>query len=123
MPRDPTVPALVLQGQFDPNLRPEQGRRVTDVIGSHARWVEFEGIGHSVRHYSPCAKDLMATFVAAPAASLTLHARPDLQIPSCRCQFDRDTGWTLFAGVWGVAAKGHLEQRTAAMSRPRKLND
>lgn len=80
VPRDLGVPTLVLQGQFDPNMRPEQGRQVADVIGAEARWVEFAGIGHSVRHHSPCAQDLVAAFIAVPNRELDTACaarRPD----------------------------------------------
>ena len=65
VPRDTSVPTLVLQGQFDPNIRPEQSHRVAGLIGKEARWIEFAGVGHSVRHYSPCATGIVAAFIAA----------------------------------------------------------
>ena len=68
VPHDTTVPTLVLAGQFDPNITPEQSRRVADRIGPQARWVLFTGIGHSVRHFSTCAQTLVAAFVAQPEA-------------------------------------------------------
>ena len=70
LPRNTSVPTLVLQGQFDPNIRPEQGRRVADLIGSQAHLIEFAGIGHSVRHFSPCAAGIVAAFIAAPDQEL-----------------------------------------------------
>ncbi len=70
VPHDTSVPTLILQGQFDPNIRPEQSRRVTNQIGSQARMIEFVGIGHSVRHFSPCATGLVAAFIAAPDQEL-----------------------------------------------------
>ncbi len=66
IPRDTVVPTLVLAGQFDPNIRPEQSRHVADLIGRRARWVLFAGIGHSVRHFSPCAQALVAAFIEEP---------------------------------------------------------
>ena len=66
MPHDTAVPTLVLAGQFDPNITPEQSRRVADRIGPRARWVLFAGIGHSVRHFSVCAQRLVAAFIAKP---------------------------------------------------------
>ena len=86
VPRDLGIPTLVLQGQFDPNMRPEQGRHFADAIGSRARWVEFAGVGHNVRHYSRCAQDLVAAFIAAPdreldATCATRRPDPNLQAP------------------------------------------
>ena len=70
VPHGTSVPTFVLQGQFDPNIRPEQSRRVADLIGSQARLIEFAGIGHSVRHYSPCAAGVVTAFIAAPDQEL-----------------------------------------------------
>jgi len=64
------VPTRILQGQFDPNIRPEQSRLVAGLIGKKARWIEFAGVGHSVRHYSPCAASVVAAFIAAPGQDL-----------------------------------------------------
>ena len=66
VPHDTAVPTLVLAGQFDPNITPEQSRRVADRIGPKARWILFAGIGHSVRHFSTCAQTLVAAFIAQP---------------------------------------------------------
>ena len=66
VPRDTGVPILILAGRFDPNLTPEQSRHVAETIGPHARWVEFAGIGHNVRHFSPCAQGLVAAFIEEP---------------------------------------------------------
>ena len=66
VPHDTAVPTLVLAGQFDPNITPEQSRGLADRIGPKARWVLFAGIGHSVRHFSTCAQTLVAAFIAKP---------------------------------------------------------
>ena len=66
VPHDTAVPTLVLAGQFDPNITPEQSRRVADRIGPKARWILLAGIGHSVRHFSTCAQTLVAAFIAKP---------------------------------------------------------
>lgn len=66
VPRDSPVPTLVLAGQFDPNIRPVQSRRVAEFLGRSARWLLFAGIGHNVRHFSPCAERLVAAFIDAP---------------------------------------------------------
>ncbi len=70
MPRDAAVPTLILAGQFDPSITPEQSRRVADRMGPKARWVLFAGIGHSVRHFSSCAQQLVAAFVPQPDVRL-----------------------------------------------------
>ncbi len=70
LPQGTSVPTLVLQGQFDPNIRPEQSRRVVDRMGGQARLIEFAGIGHSVRHYSSCAMGVVAAFITAPGREL-----------------------------------------------------
>ena len=66
MPHNTAVPTLVLAGQFDPNITPEQGRKVVDWLGSKARRVLFTGIGHNVRHFSHCAQTLVAAFIRDP---------------------------------------------------------
>lgn len=66
VPRDTAVPTLVLAGEFDPNIGPAQSRRVAERIGPNAHWVLFAGIGHSVRHFSPCAQALVAAFIEQP---------------------------------------------------------
>ena len=70
VPRDTPVPTLVLAGQFDPNITPGESRRVADRLGPRARWVEFTGVGHSVRHFSTCAQRMVAAFIDAPDATL-----------------------------------------------------
>jgi pimeloyl-ACP methyl ester carboxylesterase len=70
VPQGTSVPTLVLQGQFDPNIRPDQSRRVTDLLGRKARLIEFTGIGHSVRHYSLCAAGVVTAFIARPDQEL-----------------------------------------------------
>lgn len=66
VPRDTAVPTLLLAGQFDPNITPGQSSQVADWLGPKARWLLFAGIGHSVRHFSPCAQTLVAAFIDAP---------------------------------------------------------
>ena len=66
VPHGTAVPTLILAGQFDPNITPDQGRRVADWLGPAARWVLFAGIGHNVRHFSPCARTLVAAFIDDP---------------------------------------------------------
>lgn len=66
VPRETAVPTLVLAGQFDPNIGPDQSRAVADVIGRNAHWLMFAGIGHNVRRFSPCAAGIVAAFIEAP---------------------------------------------------------
>lgn len=70
VPLNTAVPTLVLAGQFDPNARPAASRHVADLIGRHARWVEFPLVGHSARAFSPCAPQIVAEFVDHPAEAL-----------------------------------------------------
>lgn len=67
LPRGIPTPTLVLAGQFDPNIGPEQSRRVAAQIGPRTRWILFPGLGHNVRHFSPCARTLVAAFIDDPA--------------------------------------------------------
>ncbi len=86
VPRDTAIPTLVLAGQFDPNARPADSRRVADMIGGHARWVEVMGLGHSVRAFSPCAAAMVAAFIDQPDQTLdtscAAHAPPVRYLPS-----------------------------------------
>jgi pimeloyl-ACP methyl ester carboxylesterase len=61
------APTLVLAGQFDPVVRPSSSRHIAELIGDSARWLEFPGIGHNVRQYSPCATAIAAQFIDLPA--------------------------------------------------------
>lgn len=70
MPRDVGVPTLVLQGEFDPNIRPDDTRHVVERMGRNVRQIGFIGVGHSVRHHSPCAQNLVASFIGSPDQSL-----------------------------------------------------
>ena len=76
VPRNTPVPTLILAGQFDPNITPEQSRRVGDWLGPAARWVLFAGLGHSVRHFSPCAQTIVAAFVDDPHRALDVTCAP-----------------------------------------------
>jgi pimeloyl-ACP methyl ester carboxylesterase len=58
VPGRTSVPTLVLAGQFDPNIPPTLSHEVAESMGENTRWIEFAGMGHSVRHYSPCAQHL-----------------------------------------------------------------
>jgi len=64
------VPTLVLAGEFDPVTRPSFSRHVAAEIGPNARWVEFAGIGHNVRAFSPCGAKIAADFIGEPGRSI-----------------------------------------------------
>lgn len=67
------VPALFLAGSYDPATPPGLARRAAEHLGrSHV--VEFANVGHGVLFSHPCASDVLAGFLADPAA------RPD---PPC----------------------------------------
>ncbi len=70
IPTGTDIPTLVLGGQFDPNASLPLSRHVAELIGSHARWVEFPLIGHSIRHRSPCATAIVAAFIDRPEQAL-----------------------------------------------------
>jgi pimeloyl-ACP methyl ester carboxylesterase len=67
IPGGTEIPTIVLAGQFDPNADPSLSRHVADVIGGHARWIEFSLIGHNVTHFSSCGMRIVADFVDQPA--------------------------------------------------------
>jgi pimeloyl-ACP methyl ester carboxylesterase len=70
IPVDTDIPTLVLAGQFDPNTSPSLSQHVADLIGGHARWLEFPLLGHSVRHFSACAAAIVVGFVDSPEQAL-----------------------------------------------------
>jgi len=45
VPRDTVIPTLVLAGQFDPNIGPDQSYQVAARIGRNTHWILFAGIG------------------------------------------------------------------------------
>jgi pimeloyl-ACP methyl ester carboxylesterase len=67
VPAGTSVPTLVLAGQFDPVARPALSRHVAELIGHHARFVEFPLVGHNVRQFSPCGAKIAADFIDHPA--------------------------------------------------------
>jgi pimeloyl-ACP methyl ester carboxylesterase len=70
IPQGMSVPTLVLGGQFDPVAGPVLGRSVAERIGLAARWVEFTGIGHNVRHFSACGARIAFDFIDNPDEAL-----------------------------------------------------
>jgi pimeloyl-ACP methyl ester carboxylesterase len=66
VPAGSSIPTLVLAGQFDPNASPALSRRIAELIGEDAHWVEFPLLGHNVRQFSPCAVAVVAAFIDSP---------------------------------------------------------
>jgi pimeloyl-ACP methyl ester carboxylesterase len=75
-----TVPTLILAGAIDPVAEPHESRRIGEIIGSSAQWIEFPEVGHNVRAFSPCARRIVADFFAQPGSvldvSCALHPLP-----------------------------------------------
>jgi hypothetical protein len=59
-----------LAGSIDPVAEPHESRGVAAIIGTKARWIEFVGVGHNVRAFSPCAVRIVAEFIARPHGAL-----------------------------------------------------
>ncbi len=70
IPERTGIPTLVLAGQFDPNAPPAFSRHIADLIGTHARWIEFPLVGHHVSHFSECGRRLVAAFIERPSRVL-----------------------------------------------------
>ena len=66
VPQGTRIPTLVLGGQFDPVAGPRLGRETAERIGPSARWIEFAGIGHNVRQFSPCGARIVFDFIGNP---------------------------------------------------------
>lgn len=62
------VPTLILTGQFDPITPPDWGRAAAKTL-SHAYLFELPGFGHSVTSTTGCPDELLAEFLANPAAA------------------------------------------------------
>lgn len=68
---EPTdVPILLLAGDHDPRLDPEDAARAADRLGGTATLVELTGVGHETVGASECATSLATSFVADPSADL-----------------------------------------------------
>ncbi len=80
IPAASTVPTLILAGAIDPVAEPHESRRIAEIIGSNAQWIEFPEVGHNVRAFSPCARRIVADFIAQPQGALddscALHPLP-----------------------------------------------
>ncbi len=64
IPASSTVPTLILAGAIDPVAEPHESRSIGEIIGSNAQWIEFPEVGHNVRAFSPCARRIVADFIA-----------------------------------------------------------
>jgi pimeloyl-ACP methyl ester carboxylesterase len=80
IPAASTVPTLILAGAIDPVAEPDESRRIAEIIGSNAQWIQFPEVGHNVRGFSPCARRIVADFIAQPESKLdvgcALHPLP-----------------------------------------------
>jgi hypothetical protein len=69
-----------LAGAIDPIAEPHESRSIGEIIGSNAQWIEFPEVGHNVRAFSPCARRIVAGFIAQPQGALddscALHPLP-----------------------------------------------
>jgi pimeloyl-ACP methyl ester carboxylesterase len=70
IPAASTVPTLILAGAIDPVAEPHESRSIGEIIGSNAQWIEFPEVGHNVRAFSPCARRIVADFIAQPQGAL-----------------------------------------------------
>jgi pimeloyl-ACP methyl ester carboxylesterase len=64
------VPTLILAGAIDPVAEPYESRSIAEIIGSNAQWIQFPEVGHNVRAFSPCARRIVADFIAQPESGL-----------------------------------------------------
>jgi pimeloyl-ACP methyl ester carboxylesterase len=80
IPAASIVPTLILAGAIDPVAEPHESRSIGETIGSNAQWIEFPEVGHNVRAFSPCARRIVADFIAQPQGALddscALHPLP-----------------------------------------------
>ncbi|MDR8412506.1 alpha/beta hydrolase [Nonomuraea sp. 3-1Str] len=74
------APVLVVAGRFDPTTPPRTSEPAARAL-PHARYAEFDGVGHAVFLTSTCARERMAAFVADPASAGTGCARPETGVP------------------------------------------
>jgi pimeloyl-ACP methyl ester carboxylesterase len=70
IPAASTVPTLILAGAIDPVAEPYESRDIGRLIGGNAQWIEFPEVGHNVRAFSPCARRIVADFIAQPESGL-----------------------------------------------------
>lgn len=59
------VPTLLLVGEFDPVTPPRFGQLVASSL-THATFLEFPGLGHTVLGYQPCPAMIATAFLATP---------------------------------------------------------
>lgn len=72
VPRDTTVPTLILQGELDPVTAPIGGLSLARVMGPKALFVQIPAAGHAISHQNPCADSITTAFIRDPGK------RPDL---------------------------------------------
>jgi len=57
-----------------------ESRSIGEIIGRNAQWIEFPEVGHNVRAFSPCARRIVADFIAQPRGArddgCALHPLP-----------------------------------------------
>ena len=78
------IPTLLLSGSFDAIL-PADWARIAARTLPHSTVLEFAGIGHGVTFASPCARQVLASFLATPRApdtSCVARLRPPVFRPA-----------------------------------------
>jgi len=84
IPRNTTVPTLIIQGELDPITAPVHGRIAAMLMGQNATFVELPFTGHAGGSANPCSRQMVAAFLAAPTSrvdtscvtrSIPLHFR------------------------------------------------
>ncbi len=73
------IPALILEGEFDPIAPPEYGRMVAEHL-SNSYFFEFPGVGHSVTLANECARSMALAFLDDPSREPDDSCRADLSI-------------------------------------------
>ena len=64
------IPTLMLAGSFD-SVTPTSWARIAERTLTNSTLLEFPGIGHFVTLASPCAQQVLASFLATPRAPAT----------------------------------------------------
>jgi pimeloyl-ACP methyl ester carboxylesterase len=74
------VPTLVISGTFDAKTGAEWGRYAAETL-SRSTYVRIDGIGHWVVVQSPCAQDIMQSFLSSPLSPDTACAADTAPLP------------------------------------------
>jgi pimeloyl-ACP methyl ester carboxylesterase len=69
-PTPSTIPTLLLSGSFDA-ITPTSWARIAARTLPNSTVADFAGIGHFVTGASPCAQQVLASFLATPGAPNT----------------------------------------------------